>query len=489
MNSLLSRLLQVVGKSCVLQCALILLLVGGAPVAAQTNDDHVPATSPQADRAEPPRKMFSQMDERPWQATGQANAILQGHGAFHSPYEGTNSLRGRSEYKVSLVGTLFLGLQPWQALGFGGTKATRYNTDLILHVESAGGRGISQALGLAGFTNLDVVRNPTLGSKPYLARVELHQTVGFTKEMVRQDRTPLSMATEVPVRRLDFRVGKMSTPDSFDLNTVLTDSHLQFTNWSIDNNGAWDYAADTRGYTYGAVLEYQDRGWAVRYGLMLMPTVANGTDLDWSVKRSRGQNAEVELRHGVLPGRGGVQRALLFVNTAHMGNYREAVSAFRFRLDTTPNITAHEHTGATKYGFGYNMEQPLTGYVTLAARFGWNDGKTESYAYTEIEQTVLVGAAAAGAWWGRPADRVGVALVSNAIKRDHQRYLQAGGLGFILGDGGLRYGRETTEEAYYDLHMWRGLYVAPQMSHVNNPGYNQDRGPVWVPGLRAHVDF
>ena len=432
--------------------------------------------------------MLPHSDAAPWLVSGQFNTILQGHGAFHSPYEGVNSLRARGEYKVSLVGTLFLGLQPWQVFSHG-TLAKRYNTDLVLDIESAGGRGISQALGLAGFTNLDVVRNPNLGSKPYIARAGVHQTIGFTNQMTTVQRTPFSLATEVPLRRLELRVGKLSTPDFFDLNTVLSDSHLQFTNWSIDNNGAFDYAADTRGYTYGAVAEYQDRSWAVRYGLMLMPTVANGIDLDWAVKRSRGQNMEAEVRRGWLPGRSGVSRVLAFVNTAHMGSYREANAAYRSGVDSTPDITKHEHTGAAKYGFGYNFEQALTRDLSLGGRFGWNDGKTESYAYTEIEQTFTLGASYGGAGWNRPGDKAGLAFASNAIKRDHQQYLAAGGLGFILGDGALRYGRETSVEAYYNAHAYRGLYFAPGLTHTNNPGYNRDRGPVWVPSFRAHVDF
>jgi high affinity Mn2+ porin len=389
-----------------------------------------------------------------------------------------------------LVGTLYLGLQPWQLLSHGGaTHALRYNTDLILNVESNGGRGLSQALGLAGFTNLDVVRNPTLGPKPYIARVMTHQTIGFTNRIAANTRGPLSLAMQVPVRRLDLRAGKMSLPDAFDLNSVLSDSHLQFTNWSIDNNGAWDYAADTRGYTYGSVAEYQDRVWAVRYSLMLMPTVANGIHLDWSAKRARGQNMEAELRHGFLPHRAGTQRVLSYVNNAHMGSYREAVNALLQGTDKVPDITKHEHTGAVKYGFGYNMEQSITQDLTMAARFGWIDGKTESFAYTEIEQAALVGISYSGSRWGRARDKVGVALSSNAIKHDHQQYLANGGLGFLLGDGRLRYGRENIVETYYNVHTWRGLYFAAGFSYIDNPGYNRDRGPVWVPSLRGHIDF
>lgn len=272
-------------------------------------------------------------------------------------------------------------------------------------------------------------------------------------------------------------------------NGILSDSHLQFTNWTIDNNGAWDYAADTRGYTYAATVEYVDRSWTARYGLALMPTVANGLDLDWAFSRARGQNFEGELRKGLWPGMHGTQRVLGFVNAAHMGSYREAVNAYLAGEDAMPSITNHEHFGAVKYGFGYNTEEQITPHLRAGARFGWNEGQHESFAYTEVDQTVLVGADYDGAQWSRANDKVGLAVVSNAIKRDHQHYLADGGLGFILGDGRLRYGRENIEEGYYNLHTWRGLYFALGLSHIANPGYNRDRGPVWVPSVRGHVDF
>jgi hypothetical protein len=437
-----------------------------------------------------PTAMFPHSETAPWFVAGQANIIFQAHPSFHSPYQGPNSLHGAGEYKTSLLGTLYLGYQLGRGIrGKTPTWSERYNTDFIADFESSGGRGLSQALGLAGFTNLDVVRNPNLGSKPYVARVEFHQTIGFTNEMTETDRGPLALATEAPVRRLELRLGKMSLPDVMDINDVLSDSHLQFTNWTVDNNGAWDYAADTRGYTYAGVIEYQDRDWAARYVLAAMPVVANGIDLDWALSRARGQNWEFELRHGFLRGHKGVQRVLAYVNNAHMGSYREAVTAYVDGIDPTPNIVKHEHFGAVKYGFGYNVEQQLTDHLRAAGRFGWNEGQHESFAYTEVDQTVLLGADYDGAQWGRKNDKVGLALVSNAIKKDHQNYLADGGLGFLLGDGRLNYGRETTEEAYYNMHTWHGLYFALGLSHIDNPGYNRDRGPVWVPSVRCHVEF
>ena len=418
--------------------------------------------------------------------SGQTNIIFQAHGPFHSPYEGVNSFLGRGEYKTSLLGTLYLGYQI--------RREPRTSTDVIFDVETSGGRGISQALGLAGFTNLDVVRNPNLGSKPYIARIQLHQTLGLSKKLVEVDRTQFSLSTEAPERRFELHAGKMSLPDYLDQNFSGSDSHLQFMNWTADNNGAWDYAADTRGYTYGGVVEYYDRLWAARYALALMPTVANGPNLDWALRRASGQNFEVELRHSLasslLPaGRTGKLRLLSYVNHAHMGRYRDANEAFLNGTDSTPDILKHERFSSVKYGFGANFEQELTADARLFGRFGWNEGQHESWAYTEVDQTFELGADDAGTRWGRPFDKLGVAFISNAIKHDHQEYLRLGGHGFILGDGRLHYAREDILEGYYTAHTWRGLYYAFDLQFVDHPGYNQDRGPALVESVRMHVDF
>ena len=175
-------------------------------------------------------------------------------------------------------------------------------------------------------------------------------------------------------------------------------------------------------------------------------------------------------------------------NAANMGIYRDQIIRAA-AAGTTPDITAHPWHITRKYGFGLNLEQNLSHYLTAFARFGWNDGKTESFAYTEVEQTFDQGIGANGAWWHRKQDRAGVAFVSNAIKKDHQNYLGAEGLGFLLGDGHLNYGRENILESYYTVHVWRGIYLAPGLQHIVNPGYNRDRGPVTVPSFRAHVEF
>jgi hypothetical protein len=463
-------------------CVMLLLLplCATRSAAAQAADPGQPT-----EKADAAPTVFPHNDADRWYIAGQANIIFQAHPRFHSPYQGANSMLPRGEYKTSLVGTLYLGLQPHRNL--------RYNTDLIYNEESAGGRGMSEALGLAGEPNLDVVRNPTLGSIPYLARVVVHQTIGLTNEMVDSDRTPFSLATKVPVRRIELRIGKMTLPDVFDVNSVASDSHLQFTNWTVDNNGAWDYAADTRGYTYAAIAEYDDRIWSVRYGIANMSTVANGIDLDYALRRANGQNVEFELRPHfpgtLLAKRHAVVRVLSYVNHAHMGDYREAIQQYLAHTVTTPDITLSERNGTVKYGFGGNFEQELTDNLRIAGRFGWNDGRHESYEYTEVDQTVELAADYAGKQWSRPLDKVGLAFVSNAIKKDHQNYLHDGGLGFLLGDGRLNYGRENLVEGYYNSHMVSGLYTAFGFQTIVHPGYNRDRGPVYVMAVRLHADF
>lgn len=461
--------------------AAITARAAASPVPQQsgTFPESPPAPTPQPASAE--YTMFPHSVRTPYWISGQLNVITQGHAGFHSPYQGPNSFRSAPEEATSVLDTLFLAWQPHRSL--------RYNTDFIVDFEEAGGAGLSQALGLAGFTNLDVVRNPELSKAPYLARGEIHQTFGLTDRMTEVDRGPLGLPAEAPVRRFEVRVGKMSLPDVFDLNEVASDSHLQFMNWTIDNNGAWDYAADTRGYTVGGEIEYDDRAWTARYGIFAMPTVANGINLDWAFSRARGQNWEFDWFHSVLPGRRGAIRILGYVNNAHMGNYRQAVRGYFAHATPTPEITAYEHFGAAKYGFGWNSEQEITSNFRVATRFGWNDDQEESFAYTEVGQTVLIAGDYYGTRWHRPADKFGVAFNSNAIKKDHQNYLKYGGLGFLLGDGRLNYGRENIVEGYYNWHFWKGLYCALDLQHIADPGYNRDRGPVLVESIREHIDF
>ena len=248
------------------------------------------------------------------------------------------------------------------------------------------------------------------------------------------------MATSLPVRRLELRAGKFGMADFFDQNGIGSDSHYQFLNWAVDNNGAYDYAADTRGYTVGVIAEYHDRNWAFRFAEALMPKIANGPDLDWNLRRARAENFELEVHPRLLSNHSTTLRLLSFVNHANMGIYRQAINDFLAGKTPRPEIRAHPLQSTVKYGFGINMEQALPHHWRGFARWGWNEGQHESYAYTEVDQTVEFGADLAGNAWRRKGDKVGGVFVSNGISADHQRYLALGGIGFLLGDGALNDG-------------------------------------------------
>ena len=417
-------------------------------------------------------------NDRIW-ISGQANFISQWHPAFHSPYSGKNSLSSEAQDATSRVLTLYTGLR------------LTSTSELLCDIQETGGHGVGEALGLAGFLNLDVVRNPTLGKAPYVARLMWHQIIPIGHARIANDqRGPYSLFARLPERRIEIRFGKMSLADFFDLNTYGTDSNLQFMNWTVDNNGTFDYAADTRGFTFAALVEYHhNKHLTLRFAEALMPKVANGIHLDADLARARAENIELELRHSAIRKQEGVLRLLTFVNHANMGDYRTAIDNFLAGLTPAPEITAHPLTTSIKYGFGANFEQPLGDWFGVFSRWGWNEGRHESYAYTEVDSTAEIGAWASGKRWGRKYDRVGVAYVSNGISRDHQEYLALGGLGFLLGDGRLNYGREDIIETFYTLHVWRGVYPALGFQYVDHPGYNKDRGPVVAPSLRFHFEF
>lgn len=441
-----------------------LLLHAGAPASAQTAAAEPPAES---------TTLVPHPDDRRWWLSGQVNLIWQTHGRFTSPYQSDNSLRAEPEQALSRIWTIYTGV------------TLPGHTELLFDIESAGGRGLSDALGVAGFTNLDVVRNPTLGSAPYIARAMVHTTIPLSREMVDAPAGPFSLATHVSARRIELRAGKLGMADFFDVNAAGSDSHLQFTNWTVDNNGAYDYAADTRGYTYAALVEYDTPRWSLRFGEALMPTVANGIDMDWHISRSRAENLELELR----PITGLTVRLLGYANHANMGSYDEAIQGFVSGRDAIPDVAAHRVEGRLKTGAGANLEYTFPRLARVFARTGWNEGHNESFAYTEVNDSVQAGGDLTGEPWHRRRDRLGLAFVSNGLSAPHRQYLALGGQGFLLGDGALRYGREDIVEAYYTAHLWRGVSASGGLQYLDHPGYNQDRGPVLVEMLRLHLEF
>jgi hypothetical protein len=422
---------------------------------------------------------FAHSQTLPWWLSAQGNFIFQWHPHFHADYSGPNSFEHASEQAASEVTTVYTGFQ------------FDRSTEAICDFESAGGSGLSQVLGLGGFTNVDAVRNPELSAEPYIARLWFRKVIALDDDSVEAERNPISMLTALPTRRLDIHVGLLDLVDFFDQNSVAGDSHMQFLNWTVVNNGAYDYAADTRGYTYGGVIEYDDRWWSLRFAEALLSKRENALNLQKNLNRAHSENYELELRPPLLRGRDTTIRLLAFTNFANMGDYHQAIDLFLHHQTPTPEIDAHPMQTSLKYGFGFNAEQDITGALRSFARVGWNEGQHESWEYTEVDETVAVGGDVRGELWGRARDQFGVALVVNGLSRNHREYLALGGLGFTLGDGRLTYGPEKILESYYNLPLpiHSGVFAGIDVQYLDDPGYNRARGPVVVTSVRVHVEL
>jgi carbohydrate-selective porin OprB len=287
--------------------------------------------------------------------------------------------------------------------------------------------------------------------------------------------------------RYSVTMGRFSLTDFFDNNRYTHDPRTQFMGWAIMYNGAWDYAADTHGYTWGWVHEFHTRRWSLRYASAAMPRVANGMRFDRRVLRDRGDNLEGEVR--VKPrGHDGTVRVLSYQNHARMGTYAEAIDLAE-ETGTKPDVTATRRPGTLKYGFGVNVEQELAKDIGVFGRLGWNDGKTESFVFTAIDRLATAGVSVGGARWKRPHDTVASELTVSGLSAVHAQYLALGGLDFLIGDGALRYGPEYVSESYYNARVMPGVFATIDLQHVNDPAFNRDRGPVWIGALRLHVEW
>ena len=455
---------------------------GEASTGQDASKDSAGDSSAEDTTAGDSEKVFPHTQTGKYWISGQANVILQGHGAFRAKYSGPNSLTNWAQSATTHLLTLYTGYELSQT------------TEVFADIEDATGNGVADSVGLAGFVNLDAVRvreGVPEKDAPYLAQLMLREIIPLTSERVPVPgpRDELHLATSVPTRRLELRAGKTDLTDFFDVNDYGSDSNLQFLNWTVDDNGAYDVASNTRGYTDAVILEYDDPLRAMRFAEALMPKVANSLFLDADLARSRAENLELEATGNHILHRDGVVRLLSYLNHGNMGNYREANAEFLTGETATPDIIATRRQGRHRYGFGLNMEQEIADNVGMFARLGWSDGHNETFCYTEDDRTVQIGGLAMGDAWRRSSDRAGVAFVTNGIVASHQQYLALGGLGFLLGDGALTYGREKTVETFYTAHLWRGFFISYDFQHINDPGYNQARGPVAVSAFRFHTDF
>jgi len=408
----------------------------------------------------------------------QTTYIYQYKPAFQSPYEGPHSLLSKEEKQNSLTATMYLAIKLW------------HGAALFINPEIAGGSGLSGAYGLASSTNGETFRVGDVSPTLYLARGYFQQTFSldndpdWTKKITNVEDGPNQLHGKEPVNYLRLMIGKFGLADIFDNNQYASSPRSQFINWSFMNNAAWDYAANTRGYTYSIATIVQYGNMSYRAALAALPLVANGPDLNTDLSQAYSLNGEITRSFSIKNNPGHI-RVLGYYNTTNMGNYKKAIAA-----SDTPDVESTKTFGNSKTGFGINIDQQLEENIGFFFRFGWNDGKNETWCYTEADKTYSFGIAVNGAEWNRTTDNLGFGVAINSLSTDHKNYLKAGGLGFELGDGTLTYAGEAASEIYYNYKVRdKGIWLTGDYQFVMNPGYNKDRGPVNVFSVRVHVEL
>ncbi len=408
--------------------------------------------------------------DRPLEMHAQATYLRQSKPSFPSPYSGPKSLGAARAGSYSFTATMYLGAR--LADGF----------EAYLNPEVTQGVPFSQLQGTAGFTNGELAR--TSGPEPnmYLARAFLRKTWNIGGGVEQQSSDQNQVATRYAAERIVLTAGTVSVLDVFDAVDYSRDARTQFMNWSSLTYGAWDFPADARGYTRGIAAEYITRRWSLRAGRFALPRESNGLRLDNGIGRHFGDMAEAEVPFK-LGGRDAVLRVLAFRNRAVMGSFDAAVAA-----GGVPDV-ANVRRLQTKSGIGAGVQAELAENIGGYVRAAWNDGKTEAFAFTEIDRSVSGGVLAKGERWSRAGDSAGAAFYLNGLGRAHRNYLAAGGQGFFLGDGRLNYSSERIVELFYSFQVAAGAWLSAGYQRIANPGYNQDRGPASFYGLRFHANM
>ncbi|RKR80650.1 high affinity Mn2+ porin [Mucilaginibacter gracilis] len=412
-----------------------------------------------------------------WSTHFQLTVIDQSHPSFKSAYSGENSLNADADEALSLTTTLFIGRKLW-------TGAAVY-----FNPEVSGGSGVSGAKGIAGFANGETFRIGNPAPALYLGRLYLRQYIALTKELDTLDAANNQLREYVPKKRIVITAGKFALSDFFDNNAYSHDPRSQFLNWALMGNGAWDYPANTRGYTDGLVVEYISPDWEARAATTLVGTYANGPDFDYHFWDAYSTTVELSKNLMVKKHKGRIN-LLLYRNVTKAPVYREVINNYLNHTDEALDVINGKNYGNVKYGFGINAEQELSTSLGAFFRTSWNDGKTATWAFTEIDQSLSLGLSYKGDKWKRPDDCFAIAGVVNGISNDHRDFLQIGGYGFIVGDGKLtNYSTEKIAEAYYSAKLNKNLTLTGDYQFVANPAYNADRGPVSLFAIRLHVEF
>jgi high affinity Mn2+ porin len=470
-SRLAARLLAAAGLAAAVLCP---APGGGGTARAQAarGSPGVPNLGPPEDALFPgPAALQDRLEEQGWLVRGQATFVLQGHPRFRSPYRGEGSLSPAPNARNTLSTDLLLGRRLWPG------------AEVIVNASVTRGFGLSNSTGVAAFPNNEAFRLGSTEPTLFFPRVFLRQTFALSADAIpAEDADPLRFTEPVPRERVTLTIGKFSVWDIFGDNRYAHDARTQFLNWALVGAGAFDYAADARGWTEGVALEWEDGTWGLRGGAFRVARRVNGLFLDPAVTRGVQLIAQVDRRHEV-GGRPGAARLLYGFSRTRASSWGELFANGFDTFDRNPGGYRPKHMVAL------NLEQELAPELGAFARLAWNDGRTQTWMFTEMDRSVSAGLSLGGGRWGRPADTLGLGFNIGWISAGRRRYLEAGGIGFITGDGRLNSAPETAVEAYYDMRIAAGVNAAVNFQYIANPAYNADRGPVPVFGLRLRSVF
>ena len=466
--------------------SLSLVLLGGFAQAQTTTETANAVTAAPSSTDSPER----------WNLYGQTTYIWQRKPSFNAAYtnlnDTPNSLLPDLERSDTWSATLFMGARAWQGGEF------YLVPEMISEIPLSGLRGLGGAI-----QNGELEKNGVAKPSFYLSRGFLRQTWNLSGASSTVESAPMQLAANATSERLVLTAGKLSVIDIFDRNSYTGDVRSQFLNMAFLTHAAYDFAADSRGYTWGLAGEYYWGDWALRFGRFAPPTDPNQEAINLDLWHRYGDQIELEHDYQIAD-QAGKLRLLAYRNVEDTGNFANALAALQanpannaancssFNYGSTnasaPDLCWARQRGV-KMGMGVNVEQQLNANLGLFARAMVADGKTEVYSYTSADRSASAGLLWNGAAWQRAQDSAGMAWGSSWLSGSHIAYLAAGGVDGFIGDGALSYRPESVVEAFYNWGINKSMAVTADVQYISNPAYNSARGPVSIFGLRLHAQF
>ncbi len=417
----------------------------------------------------------------------QTTHVAQGYPRFRALYDGPNSFPSGGKANVGSTTNMFLGLRLWE----GGAA--------YLNPEIDQGYGLANSVGAAAYVNSAVAKVGRAAPYMRFQRYFLRQIIGLNEGGERErdpdegsrsevlESTQNQISGKVDKDRVIITLGKFAVGDVFDDNIYAHDPTTGFLNFAFNTMGAFDYAADAWGYTYGLAVEWKQDWWTARGGVFQLPTVPNGQEIEPQIFRQFMGIVELEARYELFSQPGAI-KFLAYGDNGYISKIDDVIRYAYLAGDFPPRFDTARGR-AVKTGGGINIKQQLMPNLGFFLRASMADGRYETVAYTDVDRQLSMGVVAAGALWGRDDDEIGVAGALGGLHGDRVRYFGLGGTSVYIGDGALSYGGEKNMEAYYKIGFGKNMDATFDYQLLVNPAHNAARGPINVFGLRLRAAF